>query len=276
MRIRRRHVVLTSATLVLGLLPGCAPNPGKPTSSPPLPVGSLSGRPGGWHGTMVDKPALATPPGTFRTTAGQAYQFTRPPRDEVTVVFFGFTHCHDVCPTTMADLAAARRSLRPSVAEGLHVVFVTVDPKRDTPPVLHRWLTRYDPSFVGLRGSEATVHAAERSLYAPVSGTTPRASPRNLTTTVVTTVITPVRATKSTTPGLCTCSAQRDARSSTPVEHHPRSTRLTSVDSCRPPELCHCRAHGQRSWLSAGTTCGGRSGGRSRRRRSGRPGRGGV
>lgn len=179
MRIRRRHGVLTAATLALGFLPGCAGDTGNPTSSPPLPAASLSGRPGGWHGTMVDKPALATPPGTFRTTAGQVYRFTRPVRDEVTVVFFGFTHCDDVCPTTMADLAAARRSLRPSIAEGLHVVFVTVDQKRDTPAVLHRWLTRYDQSFVGLRGSEATVHAAERSLYAPVSGiSSPSDSPQ--------------------------------------------------------------------------------------------------
>jgi protein SCO1/2 len=85
--------------------------------------------------------------------------------DRVTAVFFGFTNCDDVCPTAMADLAAARRALPAASANKVAVVFITVDPDRDTAPVLRSWLDRFDKSFVGLRGPMASVHQAEESLH---------------------------------------------------------------------------------------------------------------
>ena len=80
---------------------------------------------------------------------------------KVVFVFFGFTQCPDVCPTTMAELAEVRRRLG---ADGNRVqgVFVSVDPERDTAPVLKAYLTGLDPSFIGLTGSLAQIEATAR------------------------------------------------------------------------------------------------------------------
>ena len=82
-------------------------------------------------------------------------------KGKVVFVFFGFTQCPDVCPTTMAELAELRRRLG---ADGDKVqgVFISVDPERDTPQVLKSYLQAMDPSFVGLTGSEEEIKAASR------------------------------------------------------------------------------------------------------------------
>lgn len=82
-------------------------------------------------------------------------------KGKVVVVFFGFTQCPDVCPTTMAELAEVRRRLG---ADGQRVqgVFVTVDPERDTAQVLGEYVKALDPSFIGLRGSVEEVTQAAR------------------------------------------------------------------------------------------------------------------
>ena len=73
-------------------------------------------------------------------------------KGKVTVVFFGYTQCPDVCPTTMAELAQVKKLLGAD-GERLQGVFVTVDPERDTPEVLAAYMDSFDPSFVALRGS---------------------------------------------------------------------------------------------------------------------------
>jgi protein SCO1/2 len=72
-------------------------------------------------------------------------------RGRAVVLFFGFTHCPDVCPTTLADMAQAMRQLGPD-AERVQVLFVTVDPERDTQEVLAKYVPAFDPRFLGLRG----------------------------------------------------------------------------------------------------------------------------
>ena len=81
---------------------------------------------------------------------------------KVTVVFFGYTQCPDVCPTTMAELAQLKRSLGAD-GERLQAVFVSVDPERDRPEVLKSYLAAFDPSFVALRGSPEQTAAAAKS-----------------------------------------------------------------------------------------------------------------
>jgi protein SCO1/2 len=82
-------------------------------------------------------------------------------RGKVVVLFFGFTHCPDVCPTTLAETAAALRKLG-HYAQMVQVLFVTVDPERDTAEVLAGYVTAFNPSFLGLRGDEqATQRAAK-------------------------------------------------------------------------------------------------------------------
>jgi protein SCO1/2 len=75
-------------------------------------------------------------------------------RGHAIAVFFGYAHCPDVCPTTLSALARAKRKLGTDGA-AFDVVLITVDPKRDDPPTLKRYVHLFDPSFVGLTGSEA-------------------------------------------------------------------------------------------------------------------------
>jgi protein SCO1/2 len=87
-------------------------------------------------------------------------------RGKAVVVSFGFTHCPDVCPTTLADLAQAVKSLGPQ-AEQVQVLFVTVDPERDTRDVLAKYVTAFDPRFLGLYGDAAATQrvAKEFKVY---------------------------------------------------------------------------------------------------------------
>jgi protein SCO1/2 len=96
-------------------------------------------------------------------------------KGKAVVLFFGYTHCPDVCPTTMAELTQALQQLGPD-AKRVQVLFVTVDPERDKPQVLAQYVQAFDPSFVGLRPSEtqlAKVAKDFRVYYAKVPGTTP-------------------------------------------------------------------------------------------------------
>ena len=93
-------------------------------------------------------------------------------KGKVTVVFFGYTQCPDVCPTTMAELAEVKRSLG-AQGERVQGVFVTIDPERDTPALLKAYLRNFDPGFVALRGSPEQTQAAAREFkvfYAKVPG----------------------------------------------------------------------------------------------------------
>lgn len=123
----------------------------------------------GYAGQLVADPPLRPADVVLRDTHGRRCHLGRFRTETVTALFFGFTDCDDVCPTTMADLAAARRALPAALASRVEVVFVTVDPCRDTLQVLDRWLGRFDAGFVGLRGTLGLVHRAERSLYSAQS-----------------------------------------------------------------------------------------------------------
>jgi len=83
-------------------------------------------------------------------------------RQRVTVIFFGFTHCPDVCPGTMASLARAREQLG-AAGEDLQVLFITVDPARDTPDRLREYLGNFDPDFLGLTAEEAVIQEVASS-----------------------------------------------------------------------------------------------------------------
>ncbi|MBV6395806.1 MAG: hypothetical protein HFACDABA_01388 [Anaerolineales bacterium] len=75
-------------------------------------------------------------------------------RGRVVLLFFGYTYCPDVCPATMAELRAARAMLKPEQAARVQVVFITVDPARDTPASIQEYVARFDPTFLGLSGTE--------------------------------------------------------------------------------------------------------------------------
>jgi len=96
-------------------------------------------------------------------------------RGKVVVVFFGYTRCPDVCPTTLAELKVAKEQLGEDGAR-LQVLFITVDPERDTREVLANYVPAFDPSFLGLYGdAAATVRVAKefKVFYRKAPGKTP-------------------------------------------------------------------------------------------------------
>jgi protein SCO1/2 len=96
-------------------------------------------------------------------------------RGKVVVLFFGYTQCPDVCPTTLATLAEAKKRLGPD-GDKVQVLFVTIDPERDKPALLLPYVTAFDPSFLGLYGdADATARTAKefRIIYQKQPGATP-------------------------------------------------------------------------------------------------------
>jgi protein SCO1 len=96
-------------------------------------------------------------------------------RGKVVVLFFGYTQCPDVCPTTLSEIAQAKQLLGADGAR-LQGVFVTLDPERDTPQVLKAYLANFDPTFVALRGTlqqTAAVAKDFKIFYQKVPGKTP-------------------------------------------------------------------------------------------------------
>jgi len=111
--------------------------------------------------------ALKDPDGKLRTLADF--------RGKDVVVFFGYTQCPDVCPATLATLAEAMKTLG-SDADRVQVLFVTVDPERDTPQLLKQYVPAFDPRFLGLYGdADATARTAKefKVIYQKVPGPTP-------------------------------------------------------------------------------------------------------
>jgi protein SCO1/2 len=82
-------------------------------------------------------------------------------RGKVVMLFFGYTHCPDQCPTTMAEMAGVRGKLGEN-GRRVQGLFVTVDPARDTPQVLAQYVSAFDPTFLGLYGDESTTSALAR------------------------------------------------------------------------------------------------------------------
>jgi len=169
---RRRSAVtavaITAATITLA---ACGTDSSSEDASGPVAV--VHTKDDGFAGTLVEDPPFQLADVALNDTAGKPYHLGRLPAGRVTAVFFGYTNCDDVCPTAMADLAAARRALPAATAAKVDVVFITVDPDRDTASVLRSWLDRFDKSFVGLRGPTALVHQAEDSLHAARSDIEP-------------------------------------------------------------------------------------------------------
>jgi protein SCO1/2 len=110
---------------------------------------------------------------TLTDTSGAAFDFKARTAGRPTLLFFGYTNCPDICPTTMADIAVALRGLEPAVAEELQVIFVTTDPATDTPAVLGEYLARFDADlplrFTGLTGDQAAIDQAQLSTGVPLA-----------------------------------------------------------------------------------------------------------
>lgn len=118
---------------------------------------------GSLRGTVLAEP-WPKPEFTLTRTDGRSFDFKKDTEGYVTLLFFGYTHCPDICPVHMANLGAVLHKLPPGSAGQVRVVFVTTDPQRDTPERLRKWLDNFDHRFIGLAGSLDSVNAIQRRI----------------------------------------------------------------------------------------------------------------
>ncbi len=123
----------------LGVLSGCD-----------FAGGAVLGGHGEMRGMEFDPP-LAKPSFVFPTADGKMYDFRKETDGDVTLVFFGYTHCPDICPVHMSNIMAVLKKMSESDVRRIHVLFITTDPVRDTEQRLSEWLKAIDPRIIGLR-----------------------------------------------------------------------------------------------------------------------------
>jgi len=153
---RRR---LAGVGLALALLAGCTP-----AATVTVPTATS-----GYLGAELTAP-YQLPDVALDDQTGKAFNLRTGSSAPVLVFFFGYTNCPDICLGVLTDLASAANRLPDDVRSRLQVVFVTVDPERDTPPVLSRYLSRIDPGFIGLTGSAKSIEQVAASMGVVVEG----------------------------------------------------------------------------------------------------------
>lgn len=158
----RGHRLIAALCLLPFLVAGCGS-----TSNPSQSPVKISAPTSDLHGATLGRP-FREPDLTLTGTSGRPVNLMKATEGKLTMVYFGYTHCPDVCPTTMADLAGALRLLTPAQRARIAVVFISTDPWRDTPKVIKSWLASFNPSFIGLTGDYAKIQAAAKSLGIPL------------------------------------------------------------------------------------------------------------
>jgi protein SCO1/2 len=144
------------------LLAGCGSSGSSNASSDAGNVAAVSAAESG-AGTLLDTP-FTKPQLVLTDNHGKPFDLVKQTAGYPTLLFFGYTHCPDVCPTTMSDLALAKSKLPKADQDKLRVVMVSTDPERDTPARLNEWLGAMDKSFIGLTGTFSVIQAAARSV----------------------------------------------------------------------------------------------------------------
>lgn len=122
----------------------------------------------GFAGTVLDNP-LPVPDLRLTDTEGEDFSLASDTDARLSLVFFGYSNCPDICQQVMASLSGAVKRLDAEDRDQVEVIFVTTDPTRDTPTALRRYLDRFDPGFVGLTGDIETIIAVGEPLAVYVS-----------------------------------------------------------------------------------------------------------
>jgi|YelNatPaOPRAMG01_1025707.scaffolds.fasta_scaffold18608_5 cytochrome oxidase Cu insertion factor (SCO1/SenC/PrrC family) len=149
-------LALAGATLWLTGLPGLSPAGRGGAVGITLPAGTAIG--GGFH--LIDEHGTPVSPEDYR--------------GRWMLVYFGYTFCPDVCPTTLQTIATALDKLGKGEAEKIAPLFITIDPERDTPPVLARYVGQFDPRIIGLTGTPAAIADAARAYRVYYAKETPK------------------------------------------------------------------------------------------------------
>jgi protein SCO1/2 len=141
-------------------LAGCGPSSGSGGGASNAAV-SVSSTPKA--ATVLDTP-FDKPDMILTDSHGTKYDLVKETAGKPLLLYFGYTHCPDVCPTTMSDIAIAKSKLPEAERDKLVVIMVTTDPARDTPARLASWLGSMDKSFIGLTGDFTTIQTGARSV----------------------------------------------------------------------------------------------------------------
>ncbi|MFL6160872.1 MAG: SCO family protein [Jatrophihabitantaceae bacterium] len=162
--LRRLALGLAVLAVVPLALAGCGSSGAVSNSTQPS-SSELNDHTGSTYSGLGLTPPQPRPQFTLTDTAGRPYRFGQVTAGKPTLLYFGYTHCPDVCPTTLADITQALQAAPAAIRQSTQVVFVTTDVKRDTPAVLGAYLKQFDPGlpnpFVGLTGSQAQIDAAQ-------------------------------------------------------------------------------------------------------------------
>jgi protein SCO1/2 len=149
-KARLRAAALLAA-LALTALTGCGGADSAGTTS-----GFTESNPDGMHGAVLTE-QYVVPEVSLTATDGSDYSLTKDTKAPLTLVFFGYTHCPDICQIVMADIASALARLDADDRSKVDVLLVTSDPARDDPSTLREYLDRFNPEFEGLTGDLDTI-----------------------------------------------------------------------------------------------------------------------
>ncbi|MEU2287678.1 SCO family protein [Streptomyces sp. NPDC013178] len=156
----RKKTFAAAALLAAATLTLSACGSGDSDSSPVAAVSEDSSK---QAATVLDQP-FTKPNLVLTDTQGKKYDLRKETAGHPTLLYFGYTHCPDVCPLTMNNIAVAKKQLPKAEQDALRVVFVTTDPARDTPAALGAWLNGIDSQVVGLTGDFTTIQTAARTV----------------------------------------------------------------------------------------------------------------
>jgi len=166
---RRLSSLVAAAGLVAGAL-GLSACSG--SGGPGAIVSQVGGPPetnSHYPGALTFPNVYSKPDVTLTDTEDQPFNIARDTGTKVTLVYFGYTHCPDLCPLNMYSAATAIRAMPADDRRQVQMVFVTTDPARDTPSVIQTWLSHFSTAFTGLTGTIPQIRSAEQAIGMPLS-----------------------------------------------------------------------------------------------------------
>jgi protein SCO1 len=173
---RRRRAQLrrfVPAAAFAGVLAGSLGLAGCSSSQQPAAIITQVGGPNEtnsyYPGALIFPKTYEMPDVSLMDTADQPFDLATDTHAKVTLVYFGYTHCPDLCPLNMFLAAASIRAMPAAERSDVNVVFVTTDPNRDTPSVIRTWLNHFSSTFTGLTGTIAEIQSAEKDTGIPLS-----------------------------------------------------------------------------------------------------------
>ena len=161
-----RLSIVTCSLLAVGvllLISGC-------TAAPTATHGQRNADPAGYTGGSSLPEPYSMPEVSLTDTSGRAYNLATTPSKPVSLLFFGYTHCPDVCIAVLSDVSLALQRLAPADRDHIQLIFITTDPARDSEEEIRHYLDRFNPTFVGLTGQMSTIKRAAREVGVDIEG----------------------------------------------------------------------------------------------------------